>query len=370
MTGARAARMKRWLLDDALPLWRGAGVDREGFGVWEALDHEGRPLVDLPKRLRVQARQSFVFSDAARVFGADDLDLAARLFEETVAHGFERGSGHLASLLDRRGAILAAPHDLYDVAFMLLADAGLRQAGRPVDNPLTEQLHRLKADRGWRESLAGPVGPRRQNPHMHLFEVALAQHRAGVSGYLDIAEACLDLFREVFLQPDGQVLEFFDESWRPVASGQRIEPGHEAEWIYLIDLYERETGRDAGVDLERMFASVLASRDRSGFLPDATVPPVATRRLWPQTEFLRAAIVMAARRAAPQALADERLDALVGAYFDTPAPGGWRDQFDGDGGLLSTTMPASSLYHIWGACMAYSEHQPGAARQEVGGERA
>lgn len=97
--------IRAWLIDDVLPLWRGTGVDREGFGVWEALDHQGRPLTALPKRLRVQARQSFVFSTAARIFGTDDLDLAARLYRDTLTHGVERSSGNLASLLDRQGGL-------------------------------------------------------------------------------------------------------------------------------------------------------------------------------------------------------------------------------------------------------------------------
>ena len=361
MTDLRAARVRRWLLDDVLPLWRGPGVDEEAFGVWEALDHAGRPLQDLPKRLRVQARQSFAFSTMARVFGTDDLCLAAQLFKDTLEYGVEKGSGNLASLFDRHGGILAAPHELYDVAFMLLADAGLRLAGAPPDHSSDTLLSRLKAKRGWRENLISPDQPRRQNPHMHLFEASLAQHRAGVEGYLDIAEECLDLFRDIFLQPDGHVLELFDDNWRPVASGQRIEPGHIAEWIYLIDLYERETGRSSGIDLDRMFARVLASRDQTGFLSDASVPIVSTRRLWPQTEFLKAAIVMAARRAAPQELADEIMDATFAAYFAAPERGGWYDQFDGEGRLVSSTMPASSLYHVLTACLAYMNAVSGEA---------
>lgn len=349
--------IRAWLIDDVLPLWRGTGVDREGFGVWEALDHQGRPLTALPKRLRVQARQSFVFSTAARIFGTDDLDLAARLYRDTLTHGVERSSGNLASLLDRQGGIIAAPHDLYDVAFMLLADAGLRLAGAVPDDPAAALLSPLKAERGWRENLAGPGLPRRQNPHMHLFEAALAQHRAGGEGYLDIAEECLDLFRDVFLQPDGRILEFFDDDWQPVSSGQQIEPGHAAEWIYLIDLYERETGQSSGVALDRIFAHVLASRDRSGFLPDTTVPAVSTRRLWPQTELLKAALVMGGRGLAPKELAAGIMDAIFATYLAAPVPGGWYDQFNEEGQPLSSNMPASTFYHILVACLACDDFE-------------
>lgn len=350
------ARVRAWLLEDALPLWRGVGVDDAGFGVFEALDHAGAPLADLAKRLRVQARQVYVFAAAAAHLGTDDAALARRLFEETMRVGLTETGGRLVQTTDRAGTPLSTPHDLYDLTFMILADATLRMAdGNSGPNEaLWSALERLRAPRGWREAEAeAPRNRRRQNPHMHLFEASLAQMEAGDDRYRAVAAACLDLFRTVFLGDDGVLLEYFDDDLAPVAEGQATEPGHMAEWIFLLDWWERLTGAPAGVDLAALFRRAETGRDASGFLIDAVTPLRTTRRLWPQTEYLKAALVMARRGAAPPALADEIVEAIFVTYLSTPTPGGWWDQFDKGGALVSSTMPASTFYHLMAAFLAY-----------------
>ncbi|MEO0363577.1 MAG: AGE family epimerase/isomerase, partial [Pseudomonadota bacterium] len=212
MRDALQTRVRAWLVEDALPLWRGVGVDDApgGFGVFEALDHKGAPRADLPKRVRVQARQVFAFATASRRLGAGDMDLARRLFADTMRVAFDETDGRLAGSLDRGGRPLSTPHDLYDLAFMILADASL---GGERGDALWSALEALKAEKGWFEAAARPT-PRRQNPHMHLFEAALAQIEAGDARYAPVAEECLSLMREVFFD-GGALLEFFDADWRP-----------------------------------------------------------------------------------------------------------------------------------------------------------
>lgn len=354
-------RIRAWLVDDALPLWRGAGVDQDGFGVFEALDHDGAPRADLPKRVRVQARQVFTFATADRAFGTGDRPLAQRLFDDLIRGALEDAGGRLAGATDREGRPISTPHDLYDIAFMILADASLA-SGAPADgarganDALWRALGALKAERGWAEAL-DPAPHRRQNPHMHLFEAALAQVEAGDARYAPVAEECLSLFCDVFFT-GGALLEYFDDRWRPIDAGQSVEPGHMAEWVYLLDWYERSTGRStgrgAGVDLSALFAAAERGRDGSGLLIDVIEPRTTTRRLWPQTEYLKAALTMERRGALPDG---SRADAIVEAIFDTylsaPVAGGWWDQFDENGALLSETMPASSFYHLIVAFLAY-----------------
>jgi mannose/cellobiose epimerase-like protein (N-acyl-D-glucosamine 2-epimerase family) len=51
---AAAARLHRWLLDDALPIWWERAADPAG-GYFDRLNLDGT-VADTPRRLRVQAR--------------------------------------------------------------------------------------------------------------------------------------------------------------------------------------------------------------------------------------------------------------------------------------------------------------------------
>ena len=57
-------RILSWLREDALPLWSSAGLDGGAGGFFDDLTADGDPLQNAPKRLRVQARQIYVFSHA------------------------------------------------------------------------------------------------------------------------------------------------------------------------------------------------------------------------------------------------------------------------------------------------------------------
>ncbi len=332
-----------WLHETALPLWRGVGLDAATGTVWEALDHDGAPCAGMDRRLRVQLRQSYCFA----LLG--ETALARQLFDWVMQHGFDEGTGNLAATLSPGMAILSAPHDLYDLAFAGLAAAALITVGEDIADDLARieaAIARLKAPEGWYEDASHRL-PRRQNPHMHLFETSTELFAAtGEARFRAMAEACLALFKTHALQADGRVLEFFDDDWSPrTGAAQQIEPGHMAEWIFLLDRFEAVTGTATGVDPAPIWAAVLARRDATGFLPDRSDPPSPSRRLWPQTEFLRAAWVMA-RHGDTEVDLGAALETFRAAYLSPPVAGGWYDQRDAEGALLSQNMPASSFYHI------------------------
>ena len=56
--------VRSWIFDKALPLWAGAGLDRERGGSVEVLDLQGADGGAHFKRTRVQARQVYAFSQA------------------------------------------------------------------------------------------------------------------------------------------------------------------------------------------------------------------------------------------------------------------------------------------------------------------
>src|SRR3954468_4539825 len=61
------ARLKRRMLDHALPLWSGEGWDPATGGFVERLDQEGGPDRLAPRRTLVQARQIYCFAKAAQM---------------------------------------------------------------------------------------------------------------------------------------------------------------------------------------------------------------------------------------------------------------------------------------------------------------
>lgn len=72
-----SSRVRQWLVQSALPLWARAGIDGEHGGFVERLMLDGRPDLSVPKRLRVQARQIYVFAHAKLLGLSDEGDSVA-----------------------------------------------------------------------------------------------------------------------------------------------------------------------------------------------------------------------------------------------------------------------------------------------------
>ena len=75
-------------------------------------------------------------------------------------------------------------------------------------------------------------------------------------------------------------------------------------------------------------------------------------RLWPQTEHLKAALILGD---ASQALMAAN---CLRTYLETPALGAWRDKLRADGTFIEESAPATSLYHILCACQLLFEAAP------------
>ena len=149
-----------------------------------------------------------------------------------------------------------------------------------------------------------------------------------------------------------QVLgEYFEDDWSKIEPVS-VEPGHQAEWVWLLKGFERITGCPTGRYRGELLASALRYRDEAtGCLIDEGDADGRirrhTRRLWPQTEIAKAWIAQA--EAGEVGAADEARAALTRLerhYLSHPVAGGWYDQFDRDGNSLVATIPASSFYHV------------------------
>lgn len=368
-----------------MPHWHDAGIDTVHGGFFERLNFSGTADTVAYKRLRVQARQIYVFAQAALI---DPETLRRPLWRAAAAQGFDFLQNYWlgndrgwAQSVTVQGAPNDTAADTYDQAFVLLAAAWYLRATndakaqeiiartlRFLDTRLACVTHggyfEGLADTG--ELLAGPA--RRQNPHMHLLEAMLALYQAtGDQDYLNRSRRLYELFRIRFFDSEtGTLGEYFSVDWKilPGKQGQCVEPGHHFEWVWLLHAY-------AGL------AGDATARDCAGalfeFATDHGIHPVSrlvydelnrsgviirgSHRLWPQTEALKAFIATAeygpdagARDAARQCISPA-VDAIFDHYI-LPGSGIWNDQLNPKRQRVSNFVPATSLYHLF---LAFSE---------------
>lgn len=361
---ARAARDARaWLFDTAFPFWWDSGFDRRTGCFHEQIARTGEPVA-MPRRVRVQARQTFVYARAGRL-GWDGP------WREAVEAGLgvllERGlnpDGGTRHLLSNDGVPIDDRRDLYDLAFVLLAlaEGGAALGGHPpafaAANRLVEWLDAnwRHPEGGYREGEIDPPLPRRQNPHMHLLEALLALHAAtGDDAYLRRAQRLGTLARERLYRADHCALpEYFADDFGPYPDeiGEVIEPGHQFEWSYLLaELAERSDAVDPVAETLRVTGEVYGVDHASGMIHEELNLDGRARktssRLWTHTERLKASLKRFARTgdAAASAAACQAFEMIM-AYRLPENSALWSERRTPEGGFVDQTVPASSLYHI------------------------
>lgn len=356
-------RLLSWYTEDVLPFWATRAWDDSRGGFYEALAFDGTPSVNRPRRVRVQARQIYTFTKAALAgWLPDGENIAAKGFDVFLKTACpDDGARGCAHYLDDDGTIIDDRRDLYDQAFLLLAcsarwTAARDDRARALAGRTLEFLERELSSPhgGWRESDRNEF-PRRQNPHMHLFEAFIAWAQASDdTRYADLAKSVRELFERVFFDPAQSVLlEFFEEDFSPAAgdAGRRIEPGHMMEWVWLLGRYDDVFNADSSAYMPPLYSNAKKlGQDTAGFLADSVVlgaDPKGGRRLWPQTEYLKAAIIRARRGGIGFAKeAADLIDRLFETYFKNETAGLWCDQFNLAGQPIAKDAPASMLYHI------------------------
>jgi mannose/cellobiose epimerase-like protein (N-acyl-D-glucosamine 2-epimerase family) len=371
---AVANRLENWIKQDAIPLWLERGIDPLTHANYERLTPEGLPDLESTTRVRVQARQAFFFAAAYhRGWCPQGMDVAKNLLafvRDHAAHPVAvAGYTHL---LDKHFKVIDTKQDLYDHAFFLLANAWCyRASGESEYLQEAEKLVAYLDTRfgsevgGWIEGDYDYVC-RRQNPHMHLLEAFLALHDAtGDAKWLMWADEIFALFQTYFFdEKQGVLVEFFDENWArlPSPQGDRIEPGHMMEWVWLLDWYGRRRHRTLS-----QYSSVLYKRalelgmDKSGLLFDAVTPDGqaldSNKRCWGLTELIKASLVQI-REGNPQAeaIAVKAVDDLFRYYLCTSTAGSYIDQRGAQDEIVVDVAPASTLYHLIVAAMELVDH--------------
>jgi mannose/cellobiose epimerase-like protein (N-acyl-D-glucosamine 2-epimerase family)/glycosyltransferase involved in cell wall biosynthesis len=378
---SEAAALKRWLFDDALPLWSEDGADRVRGGFHEAIDLDGRPLA-LPHRARVIARQAFSYCEAGRLGWNGPWREAMQHALDFFCKHFVTADATVVSVVDLDGKVSDPTFDLYDQAFALLAfasghrvfgeAAGWRRRAVALRTALEQSYaHPLG---GFREDRSGRL-PQCANPHMHLLEAALAwiavdddpAWRRMADG---IATLCLEKF---IASGTGALREFFAADWSPApgVEGRICEPGHHHEWAFLLTRWAELTGRAKPDAVSQLiaFADSYGLDERRGMVINAVLAdgsvhdPVA--RLWAQAERIRAYLV--------DGRGDDDLMAAIRGlrrFLTTPTPGVWFDQLTAADVFIQEPARATSLYHIIGAVAELAAAIPDVANAGLPASRA
>jgi mannose/cellobiose epimerase-like protein (N-acyl-D-glucosamine 2-epimerase family) len=361
-----AVRFEHWHMTAALPLWWALGADHLHGGFHEMLD-AGAGAVPSPRRARVQARQVFVYASAQAMGWRGPAREAALHGMRWFRAHYLRADGLFRSEADADGRATAETPTLYDQSFALLAMASLRgMSGAPVgcDKEAENLLSAVNAAMrheagGFREADPSAF---QSNPHMHLLEAALAWAEAGGGAVWEtLAEEIVALCLSRFIDPDeGFLREHFTAQWEPALGerGRLVEPGHQFEWAWLLARWARRRNEPT-VELaaRRLFAAGARGIDPvRGVAVDAMNEDLRIRtsraRLWPQTERLKAALLLHAGHedaddsylAHAQAAAES-----LWRYLEMPTRGLWRDKLTPTNRFVEEPSPASSFYHIAGA---------------------
>jgi len=365
---AKSGQLTSWLFDRALPVWSDAGRDGDGGGFYELVDIETGKGSETPRRARVQPRQIYSFIEAGRLGWSGPWEQAARSGLDFYLDHYFTEAGTAGALVAADGTMLDAAFDLYNQSFALFclgtsagAFADRREALLETATGLHAALVRdfKHAEAGFHEANP-PRVPLCSNPHMHMFEACLALETVDAEGPWRVqADEIATLAMDHFIDPvNGGLREFFDADWSPMPddSGRVMEPGHQFEWAWLLARWGQSRNHaDALVCARRLFqigeahgiadhgAAIMALND------DFSVrDPLA--RLWGQTEWLKAALILASvsrdieRDAYHQSAL--RACAALERYFATPIKGLWYDKLDPDGSFRQEAAPASSFYHI------------------------
>ena len=364
--GRSVARLKRWVVEEALPLWGETGFDAPRGSFVERLTFEGSPLLSAPRRAMVQARQIYVFSHAAllgwRPEGkAAALEAAHRLIDRY--HAVDGDHGWIFSI-HPDGAVHDAKRDFYAHSFALFGLAwAYKLSPEPrflavaLDTLSVLDQHFESPTGGYHSVLPGDASQREQNPHMHLFEAMLAWFEAtGREMFLARAAELYGMMAARFFQHrTGILAEYFDGSWNPREGidGRICEPGHHFEWSWLLRRYAALSGRrDSPVAHALKAFGDRHGFDSEGFVVDQLLDDgrvhKTSRRCWPHTEAIKAEAAAAeAGDGQAAARAAQTIDRLLGAFLGRPVAGGWIDHVDATGAPIVDSMPASTLYHVF-----------------------
>lgn len=368
---------RRWLSQDAIPTWTRLGVDENQGGFYEGISFAGETL-RVPRRTLVQGRQIYSFRTARELGAVSAPSLVAKAAEKLLRdHALP--SGAFLHSVDDSGRPAETKSELYTQAFALFGLANAfaetrEEKYRIAARALLAYLNReRRAPGGGYTELTKSGLAYESNPHMHLYEAALAWMRVD-SGreWGELADQLADLTLQKFIDGSNGILaEHFHEGWEPIRENGAFvfEPGHQFEWAWLLAVHEELSGKDLGAARRRLYQNGEKYGIRRSGQPVAydevwsdLRPKKKTSRYWPQCERAKAAVRLGresrgAERSAYAASADEAIGSLF-LFLATPVRGLCFDTMEEDGSFSAEPPKASCLYHIVNALDEYIRIRP------------
>ena len=357
-------KAKLWLTNDVFPLWSTTGVFPDGSFV-EALNYEKQPFHG-PQRAIVQSRQLYSFAEGIRLGVIPETKAKNILSKATdfFIENYTLPSGAFCHAVEKGAKNLQT--DLYSQAFVIFALAQSHEFHQKPEykNKALGVLKYLQKERrnpagGYTEIKSEVLY--QSNPHMHLFEAALAWVKIDKDPiWRELADELFSLCQTKFVQPSGLLAEHFSKDWNPQLTDGNfvIEPGHHYEWAWLVLQYKELTGVNTSVLAATLFdaGEKYGIHPETGFVIDEVwslgKAKKQSSRFWPQCERIKAAVALGQCTRNPMygPIADRGMELLF-KYFEV-APGIWEDTFE-NGAFTKQPIRASSLYHIINAISEY-----------------
>ncbi len=363
-----------------LPLFFERGRTASGFLV-ERLNADGAPVESGFHRVMLLGRQLHTYSIwGRRLQHAGYWAMAGDLVDQLSGPFRDMDGGGWFARIDPEGKPSDTDKDLYAHAFVLFGLGSWIAAGGDMQAPhvrdLLDEGHRMMTDafqrpdgsfsecldRGGRDLAGERV---EQNPHMHLLEACLLLlETTGEARWRALAEDVLALFEKGFYRPDPPVL--FEHLRRDLTpdpfKGRSVEPGHHAEWAWLLTCASTLLARDdlhhsAEILLEAAIVRGWNASD-GGLVDEIDAENseilAPTRRLWPTLELAKA---LAGREKPVEGIGQSQvLSHLLDHRLS--ADGTWSERLGVDAlTIADPTMPASSLYHLSMAMLAITADQ-------------
>ncbi len=361
--GAGAQRFADWLRVAALSTWSTLGQAEDGVFA-EVIGLDGRPVVT-SRRARVQARQIYVYAQAGLMGWQGPWRRAMETGLDRLVSDYLGADGLCRTLLAPDGSVVDDTAMVYDQAFVIFALAMAKAAGSK-DTTLEGRAIRIR-DALLERALANDAlveagsDPYQSNCHMHLLEACLAwEETGGDAGWANLADRVAELARSTFIdQEEGFLREFFGPDWSPASgeAGRLVEPGHQFEWAWLFARYAKARGDGQFLEAaKRLFAhGVRGVNESMAVALDAMNDDGSVRtlraRLWPQTEWLKASLILAEQSSDGERTVylESAAAALRAVWLYLTPAGLWRDKRLPDRSFIDEPAPASSFYHIMAA---------------------
>lgn len=377
----------RWLEAEGDRLLGFGRASRHPSGGFAWLDEAGRPELDRPAELWITCRMTHVYA-LAHLMGRPG---AGAL----VDHGLAALAGRFHD--DRHGGWYARVSDggpttrnktAYEHAFVVLAAASARAAGRPDGRELLDEAVRVLTEHFWDDEYAMVVeewdesfshldGYRGGNANMHAVEALLSA--ADVLDDASLREKAERILTRVVheLAPAyrWRIPEHFDSTWTPQLDYNVGEPahpfrpygatvGHWLEWCRLALHLRASLGDDAPGwlldDARALFQTAVdegwAADGADGFVytVDWEGAPVVRQRMhWVAAEATAAAAALyAATGEASYAGWYETWWDHIGEYFVDPRLGSWWHELSSDNQPSGMTWDGKpDVYHAFQATL-------------------